>query len=246
METRELSDLVVITGATGSIGRALAPALARTHRLRLLVPESDAAVTADDLDAPGAEVRTFDLLDRTSVAAGFRGARRVVHLAGNSNAHARWPDLVGPNIEGAVTVFEVAEAEGVRGVTFASSNWATGAADRDKDWPLYPDSPVRPGNLYGVTKAFGEALGRYFADYTDLRVICLRIGWFLERPFNEMSLRMWLSRRDLCDLIERCIRSEVKFGIYYAASANARYTWDLANAQEDLGYRPVDNSEVFR
>ena len=38
--------------------------------------------------------------------------------------------------------------------------------------------PGNPGDLYGVTKCFGEALGRYMAEQEDLWVIALRIGAF--------------------------------------------------------------------
>ena len=41
-----------------------------------------------------------------------------------------------------------------------------------------PEMPVRPDSHYGASKAYGEALGRYYVDEFGLRVICLRIGTF--------------------------------------------------------------------
>ena len=194
---------------------------------------------------PGAEVVSVDIADRDAVVENVHGANAIIHLAGQSNAHGAWDDLREPNIEGTYNLMEAARRAGVGKVILASSNWVTGAYDRDHDWPLQPYLPVRPGNLYGVTKAFMEALGRYYSDYHTLDVICLRIGWYLERPHNEQALRMWLSKRDLCELIHRSVESHVHFGIYYGASANTRLKWDLSNALTDLGYRPIDNSEVF-
>lgn len=104
---------------------------------------------------------------------------------------------------------------------------------------------VRPDSLYGVTKAFGEALGRFTADRYGVSVICLRLGWFLTAPHNEESMRMWLSPGDLCRLVSAALLADVPYGIYYGASANARGLWDLRPAMTDLGYQPEDNSELF-
>jgi NAD+ dependent glucose-6-phosphate dehydrogenase len=104
---------------------------------------------------------------------------------------------------------------------------------------------VRPDSLYGVTKAFGEALGRFTADRYGISVICLRLGWFLSAPHNEESMRMWLSPGDLCRLVSAALVADVPYGIYYGASANARGLWDLGPAMTDLGYQPEDNSELF-
>ncbi|MDQ6860085.1 MAG: hypothetical protein M3032_02885 [Verrucomicrobiota bacterium] len=70
--------------------------------------------------------------------------------------------------------------------------------------------PVNPGDLYGVSKCFGEALGRYFAEKEGLSVIALRIGAFQRRetahaPENVGLVDAFVSRRDLNQLIGRCI-----------------------------------------
>ena len=56
---------------------------------------------------------------------------------------------------------------------------------------------------------------------------------------------MWLSPRDLCDLISSSLRAEVPYGIYYGTSNNAQGLWDLGPAMKDLGYTPVDDSQAF-
>ena len=84
------------------------------------------------------------------------------------------------NIVGTYNVFESARLAGVRKIIFASTNHVMGMYDRDRQWPVYADQPVRPDSLYGVSKAFGESLGRHFADEYGISVVSLRIGWFLE------------------------------------------------------------------
>lgn len=235
---------VLVTGASGSVGRALLPYLERHYALTLFVGPSS-TVGARDLGVAEADVVSINIADRNAVLQAVSGVDAIVHLAGQSHALAGWDELLAPNIEGAYNVFEAARIAGVGTVVFASSNWATGAYDRDEEWPIHPYAPVRPGTLYGATKAFGETLGRYFSDYHGIKVVCLRIGWYLERPHNEMALRMWLSERDLHNLVHRSIETTNPFGIYYGASANTRLKWDLSNAKTDLGYQPVDNSEDY-
>ena len=65
----------------------------------------------------------------------------------------------------------------------------------------------RPDTRYGVSKVFGEALGRLYADKYGLSVACLRIGSFLtpDRPTEARQLLTWISHRDMVQLVRRCI-----------------------------------------
>ena len=76
-------------------------------------------------------------------------------------------------------------------------------------------------------------------------VICLRIGWALERPHTEFARQLWLSPGDLERLVVAALLSNVRFGIYYGVSNNTRSHWSIENARADLGYHPLDNSEMF-
>ncbi len=108
-----------------------------------------------------------------------------------------------------------------------------------------PEMPVRPDSLYGVSKAFGEALGRYYADAHGLSVICLRIGSFQPAPRSQRMLATWLSPRDCAQLVWRSIESALPFGIFYGISGNTRRYWDISNAQHLLGYQPEDDAERY-
>jgi hypothetical protein len=106
------------------------------------------------------------------------------------------------------------------------------------------DDPVNPDTLYGVSKCFGEALGRYLAEQRGLSVIALRIGAF--RPVDEASApeAAWLSGRyiappDLFQLLRRAIDVDgLRFAIVHALSANDANELDLTHARELLGYVP--------
>ena len=168
-----------------------------------------------------------------------------MHLAGEQETSASWDQLLGPNVEGAFNVFDACRACSVDKIVFASSNHVIGGYDLAAQRGLDGSETVRPDSLYGVTKAFGEALGRYLSDRYAISIICLRIGWVLPVPRGPEALRMWLSPRDLCALVDASLPADVRFGIYYGTSRNSRGLWDLAPAMTDLGYAPLDDSESF-
>jgi nucleoside-diphosphate-sugar epimerase len=107
--------------------------------------------------------------------------------------------------------------------------------------------PVNPGDLYGVSKCFGEALARYMAEKEGVSAICLRIGAFqpIENAEKESGIGMldaWVSKRDLNQLIEKCIDVEnLKFAIFHGLSNNRFKRLDISDARELLGYAPQDD-----
>jgi uronate dehydrogenase len=228
---------VLITGAAGRIGRTLRVGLkGRYSVLRLLdvVPQEPAE--------SGEELVTVDLNDRAATEAAMDGVDMVVHLAAIPD-EAPFDDILTGNVTTTYSVFEAARRVGVRRVVFASSNHVTGFYPRGE--PVGPDDPVRPDSFYGVSKVFGEALGRLYADKYGLEVVCLRIGAFEERPTRPRQLSIWLSPRDCVELVRCSLDAPaVGFLIVYGVSANRRSWWkDEAAAR--LGYRPQDDAEAF-
>jgi uronate dehydrogenase len=73
--------------------------------------------------------------------------------------------------------------------------------------------PVRPKNLYGVTKCFGEALGSYFATQENLSVIVVRIANFAEfapgQTHSPRDISAFLSAPDAVQLIAKAIDTEL-------------------------------------
>jgi nucleoside-diphosphate-sugar epimerase len=231
---------VLITGANGDVGRALIGSLASLYDLHLATWH-----LARDAPPAGSGHCHIDIEDLDALTAAMKGMAAVVHLAGQREPSADWSALRGPNIEGVYNLFEAARRNSVEKVVFASSNHATGYLDKQHQWPIAETEPPRPDSLYGVTKAFGEVMGRYASDYYGMSVIFLRIGWVLDRPHNETALRMWLSNGDLGRLAIGALESTCRYGVYYGVSANHRRRWDLTNAERDLGYIPRDDSEHF-
>jgi NAD+ dependent glucose-6-phosphate dehydrogenase len=236
---------VAMTGANGEIGRILAPFLAGQHDVRLGVWELPPDREPVMFSHPRLDIHRLDVRDADEARSFVDGADAVIHLAGERETSADWHRLSGPNIEGTFNVFDACRERSVGKIVFASSNHVTGGYDLSDQRGLNGSEPVRPDSLYGVTKAFGEALGRFMSDAYGISVICLRIGWVLPEPVGPEAVRMWLSPRDLCSLISSSLRAEVPYGIYYGTSKNTRRLWDLGPAMKDLGYTPVDDSEAF-
>jgi len=230
---------VLITGAAGDIGSSLAERLKEQYDLRLhyhnrMPPQP-----------PVEDICRADIANYDEVAAIMQGMDAVVHLAAARSGREGWERVRDHNIIGTYNVFEAARQAGVKKIVFASTNHVMGMYDRDQQWPVYSHQPVRPDSLYGVSKAFGEALARHYVDQYGLSIICLRIGWFLERPRDEIGLWMWLSPRDCAQLVTRALESPLSFGIFYAISGNSRRHWDITDTMEKLGYRPQDDAEEY-
>jgi len=108
-----------------------------------------------------------------------------------------------------------------------------------------PLDPIRPDSRHGVSKAFGEAVGRLYADKYGVSCVCLRIGTFAERPHGRRALSTWISPRDMVQLVRRSLDApDVHFEIVYGVSANQRSWWDNPGA-ERLVYQPMDDAELY-
>lgn len=227
---------ILITGATGTIGTLLAERLADDYDV---VQQGRTARTEEQARV----LRRADLTDHDEVLELMDGIDTVLHLAGQASPEADWEAVLSANIVGYRNVLEAAREAGVRRVVFASSNHAMGMYDRHEEWPVYPHHLPRADSLYGVSKVFGETLGRFYHDEHGLDVISLRIGWFSQDPTNieeEVLRAMWLSGDDAERVFRGAIEAEVRYGVYYAVSDNPNRRWDLTNTMLELGYRPKD------
>ena len=129
-------------------------------------------------------------------------------------------------------------------MVFASSNHAIGFYPRSQR--IGVEGRVKPDSRYGVSKAFGEALGSLYADKHGLRVTCLRIGNIADAPADERRLSIWIKPEDLAQLVRIGLEHpEIHFEIFYGVSDNAASFWDNSRAHK-FGYRPQGRAEDFR
>jgi len=253
---------VLVTGAAGVIGQAFIHHLGETYDI----------FGIDLKEAPGTPTLVANINDLSAIAGAFEGMDAVVHLAATISVDSPWDAVLQANLIGTYNVFEAAHKAGVASVIFASSNHTVGGYELDGLPSIYDlgDSRVydhtvedRPDSLYGVSKVYGEALGRHYSEAFGMRVYCLRIGsvradddprdpsvatgsfWLDLTPAQKFErLRAtWLSQRDAAGLISACIEAEqTKFAIVYGISNNPRQMWDLTHAKDVLGWAPQDSA----
>ena len=227
---------VLITGAAGDVGTHLRRELAGRYRLRL----SDVRPVTDL--APEERFVAADLANPAEVRAAVTGVDAIVHLGGFA-VEGPWEAILPANIVGTYNLYEAARLSGVRRILFATSNHAVGFYRRDEtiDHRVYP----KPDSRYGVSKVFGEAVGSLYADKYGLEVFNLRIGNVNPRPMDKRRLAIWISPRDLAQLVTIGIEHpDIRFEIVYGISGNRRAWYDNSNALR-LGYQPQDDSEAW-
>jgi NAD+ dependent glucose-6-phosphate dehydrogenase len=248
---------IAVTGANGTIGKRLCADLARDYELvRIDLHEADA----------NADVRDFDAMLHA-----LQGCESVIHLAGVVAVEADWESVYSVNIGGTYNVFEAARRNGAKRIVFASSNHCVGMYEVENAPRIYEpafgmvigtNAPYRPDGLYGVWKAFGETLGRYYSDKYAIQVACVRIGSITEAddPHDE-SVRdssgwlgltddqkfkryaaTWMSQRDFARLVRAILARDVPYAVVYGVGDNATRFWDLEPGRAIYGFWPKDSA----
>ncbi|GAB3039655.1 NAD-dependent glucose-6-phosphate dehydrogenase Azf [Natronobiforma cellulositropha] len=241
-------DPVLLTGAGGSVGEAILSGLSDSYEWKLLFH-------SPPREEPEHEYLVGDVIDDDDVAEAVSGVNSIIHLAGDPRPEAPWRSVLTNNIDGTQKLYEAAIEEGVEKFVFASSNHAVGAFETDErtpelyraddDFRLDGTELPRPGNLYGVSKATGEVMGRYYHDTYGIAVCNLRIGNLTKGhpPIDyERGQAMWLSYRDCAHLHQCALEADYDFEICYGISDNDRKYYSLERARAVLGYEPQDNS----
>ena len=232
---------VLLTGAAGRIGTAFREAHGERYRFRLADLKTDMLA-----DTPGEdhEVVPLDIADAGACREACAGIDTVIHLAADPSPEADWESSLLPNnIEAVVNIFCAASEAGCRRVVFASSVHAVGGLQDDE--AIADDAPPRPVNLYGASKAFGEAVASTYSAQ-GLSGIAIRIGaydapWFHESG-DATAAMAYVSARDLNDLLVLCIETaDIPYAVVAGISDNARKRFNLIQTRQLLGYEPKDD-----
>ncbi len=234
---------VIITGASGNIGRKLRSAWADVYDLVLI----DRVADPDD---PEIIIADLEVLDDEWITH-FHGVDTVVHLAANTDEDSPWDDLIGPNLDALANVFHASALAGVERVVFASSNHVMGGRRASDEEPIGVETMPAPDGPYAITKLVGERMGRSLGRAFDMTFIALRLGHIQEghnRPEtlpDEWARQMWLSNGDLVRLFDCAVEAEIddrSYVVVNGMSRNHGMRWDLSEAAELLGFLPEDDA----
>lgn len=194
---------VLITGANGTVGTAILDELREREAYEF---------TAIDLEEhPTVETTVADVADYDAIRPAFDDQDAVVHLAAYPDVDGTWEDIHSPNVRGTANVLKAAADAGVDNFVFASSIHTVGLYENELAPDLYdPDfdlkiehtDPPRPDSFYGVSKVFGEALGRLYVEgstnpLAELDSAYTTPAW--ESPKRFYSLRINTVRPDPYD-----------------------------------------------
>jgi nucleoside-diphosphate-sugar epimerase len=161
---------VLVTGATGFTGGHLARTLAgRGYDVAALVRDENRAVP---LREAGITVVPGDIRDRAAVARAAAGAEVIYHIAAlYRQAGLAAGEYRAVNAEAPGTIVRAARAAGVRRVVHCSTVGVHGDIERP---PANEDAPLRPGDVYQVTKLEGERIAREAAAETGTDLVIAR------------------------------------------------------------------------
>ena len=229
---------VLLTGASGALGRVLAQFLSGAGWTLVM---TDIAPFPDPLP-PRAAFTKADLNDGPTILRLAEGCCAIVHLGGVS-VERPFEDVLGPNIRGLFHIYEAARREKAR-VIFASSNHSVGFHERTESLPA--DTQFLPDGFYGLSKAYGELMGRLYWFKHGVENVNLRIGSACPEPVNARMLASYLSYGDFSRLIVACVNAG-KTGscVVWGASKNSRMTWWRDDARAELGWEPTDSADPY-
>ncbi|MFZ1752969.1 MAG: NAD(P)-dependent oxidoreductase [Caldilineaceae bacterium] len=231
---------LLLTGASGRIG---------SFFLKTYKDDYDFVLTdkREPAETHGYPFHLADLSDFAAVQALCEGVDTVVHLGADPSMEATWESLLPNNVIATYNVFEAARLAGCRRVIFASSINAVFGYPADVQ--VHREMPIFPINLYGATKCWGEALGRYYSATHRLSSICLRFGAVQPRDSSHIDLEhpyidIILTWDDCARLIASAVNAAdtISFGIYHGVSENRYKRLDISSARRELGYAPQDDA----
>lgn len=233
-----MKPIVLVTGATGEVGRGVVPFLEKDFNLRLLA-----------LDPPGDDARRIqcDLLDRKALALAMTGVDAVLHLAVASGHSGLFEDdafnevRFDINVKGTYHVFETARRAGVRRVVQVSSLmvvWGHGVESM-----VSGDAEPRPRGTYALTKMLGEEIARHYSQAHGMEVIVLRIAAPLDLTDPELRQKPVRPQQvplpDLAQAFARALTVALsRCEVVTIVGESSRRRWDLEPARRVLGYQP--------
>lgn len=174
-----MSDVAVVTGASGWLGQNLVRELAgERERVRCLVPSSQEAPLLEIVD-PTVECVVGDVRDPSAMDRLFDGVgtATVFHAAGVIHPASRTREFFDVNVGGTQHVLDRARRAGAARFVHVSSNSPYGANRRPAD-RFTEESPPNPYMAYGRSKLEAEQIVQRSHDRGDIETVIVRVPWF--------------------------------------------------------------------
>lgn len=195
---------VLVTGAGGNLGRATVPTLVEAGHEPVLFDFRPIETEHEFVEG--------DVRDTAALARAMDGADAVVHAAALHGIHLQaWSaeDFWSINVTGTFHVYQAARTAGVTQVVLGSSMVVYGGVGGgDEPWEVVDEqSPLRPTNLYGLTKVLSEDIARYSATTGAISTVALRLGMFVPETFERYGFRLLFGGVDDRDVASSVVRA---------------------------------------
>lgn len=238
---------VVVSGATGFVGRSLSRALvARGYEVVALTRDPDAAKTKLP---ESVRAERWDPNDAAALVPGVDGAQAVVHLAGEQAVGKRWSErvkreIMDSRVHGAERLVSAIERASNRPKVLVSSS-GVGYYGPHGDEALHEKAPAGADYLARVTIAWEGAASR--AEALGVRVVRTRFGIVfgkgggalveMVKPFKLFvggpigtgkQMVSWIHLDDVVSALVLSIEDESLSGAVNVVSPNAVRNEDLA------------------
>lgn len=236
---------ILITGGFGKIAKHFVQNFENKYEITV----AD-IVTSKGIFTNKVQIKKVDLMDFSDCLKLCDGIDIVIHLAGIVDPISDSDEILEKNIKMTQNIFKAAIKSKCRRLIFASS--AQTIESYPNDIQINKNMLVKPKNIYGVSKCFGEALAAYYAHNNGISAICLRIGAYeFPKDFTEMNARdlsAFLHPDDFNQLLIGCIETEnIQYEVLNAISDNRYKRLDITESKEKVGYAPKANAfELFK
>ena len=165
----------LIIGAAGFVGNYLIDHIQKNCIWSIVVTK----MQQEKIPFGGIEICDLDILDREAIVELVNRVRPdyIYHLAAQSSVGLSWknPDLtMDVNIKGTIHVLDA-----IRELDYRPRILLIGSGEeyghvRPEEVPIVEDSVLRPGNLYAVTKACQNMVGKIYSDAYDMDIMSVR------------------------------------------------------------------------
>ncbi len=236
------SPLILVTGSSGRIGKAVVNAL---------IAKGKAVRGFDRTPTPGlADMVVGTLTSEADVVRAMIGVHTVIHLAATPDDADFLTEIVPNNIIGVYHVLESAQKAGVQRLILASSGQVVWYQRLTGPFPIGADAQPTPRYWYAAGKMFLEAAGRSFAEKFGMEVLAVRLGWCPRTPEQVEEIRaeewaqdVYLSPNDAGRFFTCAVDATLptKFNVVYATSKPKRPMYDLEAVRKLVGYEPSES-----
>lgn len=232
---------VLVTGASGYLGRSLCDVLA----------ENFALIRLDTAEAAGpGEFLQGSITDRSTLDAACARADVLVlsHMASMRTDAYDWPDTcMDVNVKGVALALEAAARHKVKRVVLISSISVVWGHVQERTF-LTSDLPPYPTDAYGMTKALQEQIARFYSEVRGVEIAVLRPAYILREDSlvnkygQDIQTVTWqcIDPRDIGRAVAAAITApKLRFETFYlTAGPGAEQFADIDSPKRRLGWNP--------